>query len=467
MRYLLPLIFCLSFNLSYGQKSGHNIVIKVENPTDSAAFLANYYGKKQYYTDTAYLNSKGEYIFQGEEKLQGGIYSIIFNKESYFEFLVSDQNFTLSTNKPGFVKNMKVQGSKENEKFFHYFSFLGDQQEKNKALNSKLTEAKTSTDSSLVKKEIKNIGVEINNYREKVITENPDMFVSTLFKTMQEPQIPEQPEGNNDSLFAYNFFKKHYFDNLNFADNRLVRTPLMEGKIIYYMDKLTMQVPDSIIASIDVIANLAKTDDENFRFSIITLLNKYANSKIMGMDAVYVHIAEKYYLSGDAYWIDDAEKIRFEERVRTLKPILIGEKAPKITLSDPNNQPVSLYDINKDFTILYFYDVDCSHCKKTTPVLKEFYDQRKAESIEVMAIYTQHEMDKWEKYMLDNSLNWINVVDQQYLSDFREKYDIKSTPQIYILDKDKKIILKNIGVNQLPGIFDQLIEQKKQTEEKP
>lgn len=467
MRYLLPLIFCFSLSTGFAQKSGHKIIIKIENPTDSVAYLANYYGKKQYYTDTTYLNSKGEYVFEGAEKLLGGIYSVIFNKEEYFEFLVSDQNFTLSTKKPDFVNNMKVQGSKENEKFFKYFAFLGEQQKKNKALSTKLSEAKTAADSSLVKKEMNQIGLDINSYREKVIAENPSMFVSTLFRTMQEPEIPEQPEGSNDSLFAYKYFKKHYFDNLNFADNRLVRTPLMEGKIIYYMDKLTMQVPDSIIASIDVIAKLSKANDENFRFAIITLLNKYANSKIMGMDAVYVHIAEKYYLSGDAYWIDDAERIRFEERVTTLKPILIGKKAPKLTLSDPNNQPVSLYDISKDFTILYFYDVDCSHCKKSTPVLKKFYDERKSEGIEVMAIYTQHEIDKWEKYMLDNSLNWINVVDQQYLSDFREKYDIKSTPQIYILDKEKKILLKNIGVNQLPDIFDQLIKQKKETDEKP
>jgi hypothetical protein len=70
--------------------------------------------------------------------------------------------------------------------------------------------------------------------------------------------------------------------------------------------------------------------------------------------------------------------------------------------------------------------------------------------VQVLAIYTQLEREPWEKFIEDKELfDWINAYDKYYFTNFRNNYDIYSTPTIYLLNKDKKIIGKRLAVEQI------------------
>ena len=116
---------------------------------------------------------------------------------------------------------------------------------------------------------------------------------------------------------------------------------------------------------------------------------------------------------------------------------------------------VSMYGIKADWTVLVFWDVDCGHCKKEIPVISDTYHKLKKEGkkIEVFAVYTQHEYDKWKKFIKESNLDWINVADAVHLNNLKEKYDIYSTPVIYLLDKNKVIKAKRIGAEQLEEVI--------------
>jgi len=115
---------------------------------------------------------------------------------------------------------------------------------------------------------------------------------------------------------------------------------------------------------------------------------------------------------------------------------------------------VSLYDIQKDFTILYFWEPDCGHCKEATPKLKAFYEKVKNNGIEVFAVCTQSDKQKWSKYIEENNLTWINGWDPQRSSHFDSFYNVQSTPMVYILDKNKTIIAKKISVEDIGPFID-------------
>ena len=87
--------------------------------------------------------------------------------------------------------------------------------------------------------------------------------------------------------------------------------------------------------------------------------------------------------------------------------------------------------------------------------------------VEIFGVNTTQEFELWKKFIIDNDLNWINVHDPHGITRFKSKYDIYSTPVVYVLDKDKKIIAKRIGVEQLEEFFKQMkdLELKKKTEE--
>jgi thiol-disulfide isomerase/thioredoxin len=115
---------------------------------------------------------------------------------------------------------------------------------------------------------------------------------------------------------------------------------------------------------------------------------------------------------------------------------------------------VSLYDIDKEFTILYFWEPDCGHCKEATPKLKAYYDKAKNSGVEVFAICTTSAKDKWEKYIVDNKLDWINGWDPERKSNFGFYYNVQATPTIYVLNRDKIIIAKKLSVDDIPSFIE-------------
>jgi thiol-disulfide isomerase/thioredoxin len=122
---------------------------------------------------------------------------------------------------------------------------------------------------------------------------------------------------------------------------------------------------------------------------------------------------------------------------------------------------VSLYDVKTPYTILMFWDPDCSHCKAEMPLIEEIYKNYKSKGVEVYAACVEQEFDKWTNYINEKKLNWINVIDIYNLSEFRKNYDISSTPVIFLLDKDKKILAKKLNGKTLEQLLEFEFKEKK------
>lgn len=112
---------------------------------------------------------------------------------------------------------------------------------------------------------------------------------------------------------------------------------------------------------------------------------------------------------------------------------------------------VKLHDVKAEYTILIFWDVDCGHCQKEIPVLLDVYHEllKEKKDVKVYSVYTLFDSEKYQKYIDEHKLDFINLYDASHLNNVIEKYDVYSTPVIYILDKDKRIKAKRIGVEQI------------------
>jgi hypothetical protein len=94
-----------------------------------------------------------------------------------------------------------------------------------------------------------------------------------------------------------------------------------------------------------------------------------------------------------------------------------------------------------------------------TPKLAEYYEKVKNKGVQVYAVCTEVETDKWKKFIADYDLHWINVHDPDFRVNFRKLYDITTTPIVYVLDDKKIIIAKKLGVEQLEEILDNFIKR--------
>ena len=185
----------------------------------------------------------------------------------------------------------------------------------------------------------------------------------------------------------------------------------------------------------------------------------------MGFDGIYVHLVDEYYSKGFAPWIDAEQLDKMKKNADGLRPILVGKTAPEIkVIRYPEERPVSLHGIKSPYTILFIWDPTCSHCKASLPSIVKFYEKYKSLGVEILAVcsqFTDKVPECW-KYLDDNNIKpgWINAADPYHQSKYKVLYDVKSTPQIFILNKDKKIISKGIGAEQLDDLMKQVLEDK-------
>lgn len=447
-------------------QNGHDISVKVHGMKDTTALLAFYYGNNTYLKDTGYFDSKGVATFKGDEPLPGGIYLFVLPNQNYFEFIINEQKFKLETDTGDMVKNMKVFGSKENEIFFDYLKFIGKERKEADVLKKQLDALSDDQkdEKDKFRKQLRDIDDAVKAKQKEIQEKYPESFYAKVLKMMQEPEIPDAPEGA-DSLWNYRYYKNHYFDNIDFSDDRLLRTPVFQEKIERYLNKLTIQIPDSINKATDVIMEKAKANDEMYKYLTIWITSHYERSKIMGMDEVFVHMAENYYLSDRADWVSDEQRKKIMERIIKIKPNIIGNVAPNMIMNDINGKLRALHDVDAKYTIIYFWDSNCGHCQAETPKLKRYYDSVNTQGVEIYAVNIESKPDDWKKYVKEHNLNWINVQDPNHQTNFRVNYDIYSTPVIYLLDKDKVILAKRLSLDQLRDMIKRLMK-KDQAESK-
>lgn len=450
------------FNASAATEN-YSISFQVKGLKGGKCMLGNHFGDKQYIQDSCIVDENGKGFFKKNKTLPGGIYLFVLPSKKYFEILIDkDQDFSFEVDTVDFIESMKVKGSDDNTLFYKYLSFITREQKNVEPLRNRYQDPATSKDSAdAILKRITKIDNEVKNYKLTYIKEHGNTMLASIFNATEEPEIPETPKlanGTLDSTFAYRYFKKHFFDRVDFKDDRLLRTPIFQSKLEQYMEKLVLQIPDSINKEADMLVEKSKLNREVFKFVVYYITSTYETSKIMGMDAVFVHMVDKYYTADQATWMDSTALYKIQDRARILKPILIGKQCMPLNLEDSLGKFHSLYALNARYTVLFFWDPDCSHCQKSMPKMIETYDKLKPIGLEVYAVCTEVEVDKWKKFIREKNLHWINVGDPYLHNNFRHDFDISSTPQIFILDKDKKIIAKKLDVNQIEDFIENRIK---------
>ncbi|MBK8806344.1 MAG: DUF5106 domain-containing protein [Bacteroidales bacterium] len=485
MKKILLLICVFGF-LTNSFAKGYKIQASVDGLKDTFLLLGYYFGDKKYVVDTAQLNSQGIGVFEGDSLLNGGIYLVLTPSYRYFELILDkDQEFGFETDTSNLFKKITFKGSDDNIVFNKYQLFTAEMQ-KNKAPliknyrdNLKIKDSvgisdkdkkKAEEEIKKVKSQIDELDKQIKAYEDSLLGKYPENLLSSVLKIMREIEIPDYPRNEKgeitDSLFKYRYLTTHYFDNFNFGDRRLLRTPVFQPKIDDYLDNQIIQIPDSIIVEVDKIITLAKADAEIYKFLVHHLFMKYQNPKIMGLDNIFVHIAEKYYLSGEAYWAksDTAFMNKVKDRYDKMRYNQVGKPSVDMTTFNLGYFWQKLHSINAEYIVLYFYEPSCGHCKKTIPKWHELYveNKLKEKGVESVLFYTQADTVEWRAFINQHKLtDCINVFDPYQNTNFRTFYDIYSTPVSYVLDKKKNIIAKRIPPETIIDLLNRRLEAVK------
>ncbi len=488
------ILFVFSLLLTV-QSFGQKLKFKIVGQADTIVHLVKYNGTKLYYADTALI--KGGIVEFDGAKQQPGMLGILLPGQQLLEFLYNKEEVQIETQLPNLVEATKVKKSEENRIFNEYIKFISKKRETTQKLHAEMQKLdKTDPKYKELETQINTINSEVLAHQKEITNLHSSKLVGKMIKMTLDIEIPAAPvdsKGNIiDSNFRYHYFRDHYFDNIDFNEDGLVNTAVFGSKMDYYFsNKMLVQHWDTILKHAYKIIDGMDPKSKAFEYTVSYVTSTFGKSKQMGMDKVYTLMADKYYCSKNAegkspaFWMTEDKLTELCEKIDVQKHLVMGVKAPNIILPDTLDRPwdklnwVNLYNINADYTILYFWDPECGHCKKITPKLAELYDKKlKNRNIEVVAIgkASGDDYKKWKDYIVKNKLNFINVAVTETIlkigkDDARQliprfttlesmnihlTYDIFSTPRIFVLDKDKKFIAKQISISQLEEMMDRM-----------
>ncbi len=441
------------------QDSKYSISCSLSNYPDSSLYLAHYYGKDIYMDDTASLFSD-KFLFQGDSLLDQGVYLLVSSsKQKIIDFLVDDsQQFSISVDQKDPIHHTSFEHSEENQLFSAYIKKKVENFTEINKINARITKKKTLSQDSLNLYASKKIQLqdEIDQMEDLIIEKHPSWLLSSFILALRDPDMQDIKAKTDNQTKLYQYYKNHYWENINLSDGRLIRTPIFHKKLVQFFDKVVYQQTDSLISSIDFLIQKIP-DQEIFKYVVWYLTYEYANSKIMGFDAIFVHMIDTYYAKGRAYWADSSVVASVVDKANKLRRVLIGNTAPEMVIIDTLGNLQSMHAIPGKWTLLFFYDPDCGHCKKETQVLKKWTDTTNIE-LNVIAINSKKDKKKWEHFISTYQLDsWYHLNGMTSATeDFRELYNIKSYPETYLLDRQKKIIAKEISIAQIKELIERL-----------
>lgn len=497
-------LFSLLSFIAYGQ-NGHDIKFNLKGCKDSSVYLAKYYFDKTAFVDSCKNVKNGVIQFKGDDKLDRGVYILVNQaKERYIDFFVNEsQNFTVNADISNLINTLRCVNSKENDQLFAYANFMTQKdQDFRKTLEQ--TKGKSKQDSiKIVSQKQMAISEEVKKFDASYLEKNKGTFINDFMNLRTEKYPPTAPLASNgrpDSVYQYYYYKNHYFDGVNFKDERMIYTPFFGERVKKYFNQVIVQHPDSVIKELDKIlvqcvpgTMLYNTLLGHFTYFYETKkemsFDQYGNSNTF--EKVFVHLADNYITNGRSEGIYDDETIgKIRTRVNVLRKLLPGSKVSDLQMIDTADgskvlkmgfdtvktsvgatylynknlatiTPLfkTLYNVKAKYTILVFWAADCGHCQKEIPKLHDDLKELKGTvDFKVFAVQTKEELfSLWKGFIIQNKLSdFIHVFDPVHVNNTKETFDITGTPVIYLLDRDKKIKGKKLGADQVVEIIKNL-----------
>lgn len=414
-KFLLTLILLSSLSLSSQVK----IKLSIEDNVDSVYYLLKYKGDKIISTIDS-CSYSDNYIIKNKNKHEEGIYVIADKKKNpLLEILIDkDQKFSLKIDNLMDVNTYKVKGCKVTSDYFdiyaktiHYNLYI-------KALESEID---YNIDN---KNKIDSLSCLLYKYQESKIKKN-NSFLNTYIKFIEKIIVPEQIK--NDAAKSKNYIMEHYFDEIPLCDRRILNSHLLKNKLDDYFNHIIAS--ESSEYTCDKIDNIIKKvyNCQDVRDYILwNMYSRYFIHDDLKHENTFIHLVDNYFSKLEIENLTPNIRDRIVKRADILRDITIGKPMPNIDYINKNGDTTSLKDIEKENVIVLFYKTDCQKCHKAKRILSLIEDKYK--NIEFVTI---------------------NITDEIANHEIVTRYDIMNVPSIFVLDKERKIITKNIEAEEV------------------
>lgn len=410
--------------------------------------LAYYLGDKQYVKDTVLADNKGAFQFSYPELLDQGIYLLVFPADSnkYMEFIVdADQQFDMTAKLSDFARTALFKGSAENTLFYSYLKKITAFKKEAVGMNAEQLAA---------------LDKKVMTEQNQLIQKYPSSFTVKLLQWQKRPEIPTSI---TDKTERYYYYKARIFDDKDWNFTPITRTPAYHAFLMEYIDNLTVQTPDSLVVACDELLTKSKQNKDLFKYTLITLTNKFATNNTVCFDNVYFHLVDQYYAIGRAFWMTEPGDLdnlkRMKARAEGIRYIRCGQPVFDFTLQDDKGVNHTLYAIESPYTMLMFWSTDCGHCEEAIKKMVNLDALFVKKGVKLVTVADGTNRELWLKKMatfpIKSTLSLMST-NSDVVHTLIEKYDFYTTPAFFLVDKDKTLLYKRFDAKDIKELLESL-----------
>ncbi len=416
-------------------------------------YLANYYGNRLYYSDTAVADAQGTVVFDRKGGYPAGVYAVMVGAKR-FEVAVNEPVVRMASDFGDMQGRATVTESRENALYL----------EQKKINDGELTPAAIGRLKDIVKA-------------------NPGTLVAMIVKMGLAPERTPvlKTDGTLDSAATATLYRSHFWEGTDLRDARILNTPVFQNKLDEFFGRDVPQKVDSINHYLDLLIGGTVGAGAVFNFLLTYATTKYETSALK-MDGVYVHIAQKYVCTGTDFALgagmpaDKWDKVCTQ--ARTKAPLVIGNKSHNLILADTTEQHwVDMHKMPQECILVAFWSPHCGHCKKAMPALyTEYTEKLKALDVGVYAVADASDSTlfvDWKAFLKENKMDWVNVGvpfhvrkdanahPERYVPkittmeslQYATAWAVTGTPQYYLLDGQRRIIGKPDSITEIVSMI--------------
>jgi len=261
------------------------------------------------------------------------------------------------------------------------------------------------------------------------------------------PEIPQMMTDPQQRAFYY---VNHYWDEYSLADTAFIHSTDTEQLFADFIDALKYVSPQESETALRNMMNLMEADSTAYiHFCFLSEKYLYASNSPMRNEDYYIPVLEQVMISKR---LSEVDKIRPADQLKQAKKNRPGMTATDFSYVTPKGKAGRMSSIKADYTMLFFYDPDCSNCREYEHILSEmpaFLEMQEKGTLRVLAVYPDEDENEWLLKSSQMPRNWIVGWNKQ--GDIRSKmlYEIRATPTLFLLDKQKKVILKDATLDQI------------------
>ncbi|MDR3251397.1 MAG: DUF5106 domain-containing protein [Tannerella sp.] len=250
----------------------------------------------------------------------------------------------------------------------------------------------------------------------------------------------------------------HYWDNFDFTDTMYCHAPaITEQAFVDFLSIFQYASYEKVTDGVRKLMQAAEVDSVMFGYFCREAERYlYEPNSALRNDEYFIPFLEQMVVTKR---LSDDNKIRPAYMLLLAHKNRPGALANDLEYTLASGQKGRLYNIKSDYLLLMFYNPGCKECRQTMAEIDNTASITaaiNAGKLKVLAVYPDENLDEWHGHLKDVPTSWINSYDKMTDVRNRQLYDLKAIPTLYLLDKDKKVILKDVSVGHINGYLESI-----------